>query len=123
MSDVKDRPVKINVGGQEYDIAFNLNVWETVLEVYTTPFALIRDLLGKDGRRVKAVKTTLAALLDEAVEIHNEIAEKKLKAPTKGQLGRMLQLPDMPSIAGTLLEAIDRALPRPIETAGEESKN
>jgi hypothetical protein len=113
MSDVKDRPVQVTVNGQEYEIVFNLNVWENILEVYSTPFALMRDLLGKDGQRAKAVKTALAALLAEAVDIHNESAEKKLKAPTKTQLGRMLSLADMPAMARIILEALHRSLPEP----------
>lgn len=127
MSSIKDKPVKLTLNGVTYDLVFNLNVMEDVFDQYESFEALNRDLISKkDKARIKAIKVTLKALIDDAVSFHNETHTEKLSHLSIEQIGRLLKKRDMPVIVGIILEAQSRAMPevnlRDGKTEGE-SKN
>jgi len=122
MSGIKDKPVEITLNGIEYKLVFNLNVLETVTEKYDTIKAFTKALWGNEKESVRAIKTGLKALLDEAVDIHNESANEKERLPhlTATQIGRLLAAYDRPIIMAFILEALNKSLPSPEKG---ESKN
>ncbi len=122
MSSIKDKPVEIILNGIEYKLVFNLNVLEVVTEKYESIKAFLKALRGNEKGSVLAIKTGLKALLDEAIDIHNESAHENEKLPhlTATQIGRMLAPYDRPIIVAFIMEALNRALPSPEKG---ESKN
>lgn len=120
MSEVKDRPVEITLDGIEYKLLFNLNVVEEVLEQYKNIGAFTKALMG--GNSAKAVKIALKALIDEAVDTHNEANADKMKKLSAAQIGRMLSIRDKPIIIGIIMEALKRSLPEPVKAGEEEIK-
>lgn len=121
MSNVKDRPVEFTLDGVEYKLIFNLNVTEVVLDKYKNIGTFSGALLR--GNSAKAVKVALKALIDEAVDLHNETNIEKLKKLSSAQIGRMLSIRDKPVIVGIIMEALKRSLPEPINTGEGDSKN
>jgi hypothetical protein len=122
MSDVKDRAVKITLCGIEYDLIFDLNVTEEIVEKYGSISAFTKKLFGDEQSCVKAIKAALTALVNESVEVHNESSSDKMALLTAKQVGRFLSLEDRPIICGIIMEAVKRSLPQ-VTIQGDELKN
>lgn len=77
--------------GQEYHLAFNLNVMQTIQEEYGSLDEWGKKTEGKDGEPdAKAVIFGFAAMINEGIDIDNEDNGTDVKPLTLKQVGRLI---------------------------------
>lgn len=85
--------------GQEYHLAFNLNVMETIQEEYGSLDTWGKLTEGENGEsNAKAVIFGFAAMLNEGVDIDNEDNGTDIKPLTLKQVGRLIGAVGMDAI-------------------------
>lgn len=85
--------------GNEYPLAFNLNVMETIQEEYGSLDEWGKQAEGGNGEpNAKAVIFGFAAMLNEGVDIDNEDNGTDIKPLTLKQVGRLIGTVGMDTI-------------------------
>lgn len=80
----------ITYKGEEYELAFNLNVMEEIQNEYGSVEAwgdLVEDTAEP---KAKDIKYGFTAMLNEGIDIYNETAEEKRPFFTAKQVGRII---------------------------------
>jgi hypothetical protein len=103
VKNVLNKAVKLELGGIEYDLKYDLNAFAELEDSYGS----ITDVLLKmEQGSAKAIRALVWAGL-----LNNE------NYPTEKEVGQMINLSDMADIAGKIQEAIVAAMPE------QEGKN
>lgn len=77
--------------GQEYHLAFNLNVMQAIQDEYGTLDEWGKQTEGENGEpNAKAVIFGFAAMLNEGIDIDNEDNNTDIKPLTLKQVGRLI---------------------------------
>jgi hypothetical protein len=104
-SELKNKGVKFNLKGKEYELKFDMNTFCELEEVYGDINQAFEDLQNK---KIKAVR----ALIYSAVKTENE-------SVTLQEVGQMLTLNDMEKLGAAINEALSIAMPEITENMGE----
>ena len=112
----------VNYKGNDYELAFNLNVMELIQEEYGTieAWAEKTDATDKEAD-IKAVIFGLTEMVNEGIEIYNEDHENEKdfeprKPLTKKQVGRMISEIGLAAVTEKINEKV-------IESAKSDEKN
>lgn len=68
MSDLRPQPRKINLGGQEFGLLFDLNVIDDIQEKFDISISELPNLLKTERTAVKPIRYILTALINEAID-------------------------------------------------------
>jgi len=104
-AELKNKGVKFNLEGKEYELKFDMNTFCELEEVYGDINQAFEDLQNK---KIKAVR----ALIYSAVKAENESVTLK-------EVGQMLTLHDMEKLGAAINEALVIAMPEVTENMGE----
>lgn len=109
-----DKKMVIKLRGNEYPMAFNLNVIEAIQEKYGT-IVNWQDKMtpAKDGEaQFKDIKWTLMSFINEGIEIENDENEEKRPLITEKQLGRLItSMEDIKSVSEAIMNAVTQNVP------------
>lgn len=93
--------------GQEYHLAFNLNVMQAIQEEYWSLDEWGKQMEGEDGEpNAKAVIFGFAAMLNEGIDIDNEDTGADIKPLTLKQVGRLIGAVGMDAITAQMQEIV-----------------
>ena len=68
MSDLKPKPVTIELGGKEYGLLFTLNAIDDIQDRLDIPISGIGDLLSDERMAFKGLRILLTILINEAID-------------------------------------------------------
>lgn len=104
-SELKNKGVKFNLEGKEYELKFDMNTFCELEDVYGDINKAFEDL---QSRKIKAIR----ALIYSAVKSENENVTLK-------EVGQMLTLQDMEKLGTAINEALQVSMPEAGENMGE----
>jgi hypothetical protein len=104
-SELKNKGVKFNLEGKEYELKFDMNTFCELEDVYGDINKAFEDL---QNRKIKAIR----ALIYSAVKAENENVTLK-------EVGQMLTLQDMEKLGTAINEALQVSMPEVGENMGE----
>jgi hypothetical protein len=104
-SELKNKGVKFNLKGNEYELKFDMNTFCELEEVYGDINQAFEDL---QNRKIKAIR----ALIYSAVKAENDKVTLK-------EVGQMLTLQDMERLGTAINEALQVSMPEAGENVGE----
>lgn len=107
MSDLKPKPIEIEIGGKKYGLLFNLNAIDAIQDRFDIPISQLADLL-KDERKVfKVLKGLLAILINEAID-DSESGEPHV---TEDFIGRKILVANIPDLKNQAMLAMAAGIP------------
>lgn len=93
--------------GQEYHLAFNLNVMQAIQEEYGSLDEWGKQTEGENGEpNAKAVIFGFAAMLNEGIDIDNEDNNADIKPLTLKQVGRLIGTVGMDAITEQMQDIV-----------------
>ncbi len=107
MSDLKVQGKNIILKGTELKLVFDLNVMDLISEDYPTV-----DDMAKALDTPKGQKIILTALINDAIENHNEISADKLDLVNSRWIGKQLSPLDMNNISNLIVELFRLSIPQ-----------
>jgi hypothetical protein len=96
-SELKNKGVKFQLNGKDYELKFDMNTFCELEEVYGDINQAFEDLQNK---KIKAIR----ALIYSAVKSEDETVTLK-------DVGKMLTLQDMEQLGTSINEALNKAMP------------
>lgn len=115
MSDLRPKPVEIEIGGKKHGLLFNLNAIDAIQDKFDIPISQLSDLL-KDERKVfKVLKGLLAILINEAID-DSETGEPHV---SDDYIGRKIKVADISNLKSRVLLAMAAGIP----TSDEDDDN
>jgi hypothetical protein len=108
-----DKKMVIKLRGNEYPMAFNLNVIEAIQDKYGTIVNWQDKITPKNNEvQIKDIKWTLMSFINEGIEIENDENEVKKPLITEKQLGRMITgFEDIQSASQSIMDAVTQNVP------------
>ena len=100
-SELKNKGVKFQLKGKEYELKFDMNTFCELEEVYGDINQAFEDL---QNRKIKAIR----ALIYSAIKVENENVTLK-------EVGQMLTLNDMEKLGTAINEALQVSMPESTE--------
>ena len=100
-SELKNKGVKFQLKGKEYELKFDMNTFCELEEVYGDINQAFEDL---QNRKIKAIR----ALIYSAIKVENENVTLK-------EVGQMLTLSDMEKLGTAINEALQVSMPEVTE--------
>lgn len=104
-SELKNKGIKFNLQGTDYELRFDMNTFCELEEVYGDINTAFEDL---QNQKIKAIR----ALIYSAIKVENENVTLK-------EVGQMLTLQDMEKLGTAINEALLIAMPDVTENMGE----
>ncbi|GAA0109245.1 tail assembly chaperone [Clostridium tertium] len=104
-SELKNKGIKFNLQGTDYELRFDMNTFCELEEVYGDINTAFEDL---QNQKIKAIR----ALIYSAIKVENENVTLK-------EVGQMLTLQDMEKLGTAINEALLIAMPEVTENMGE----
>lgn len=104
-SELKNKGIKFNLQGTDYELRFDMNTFCELEEVYRDINTAFEDL---QNQKIKAIR----ALIYSAIKVENENVTLK-------EVGQMLTLQDMEKLGTAINEALLIAMPEVTENMGE----
>ena len=68
MSDLKPKPVLIELGGKEFGLLFSLNAIDDIQERFDIPISELGDFMRDERTAIRAVRTLLTILINEWID-------------------------------------------------------
>jgi len=96
-SELKNKGVKFQLKGNEYELKFDMNTFCELEEIYGDINQAFEDL---QNRKIKAIR----ALIYSAIKVENESVTLK-------EVGQMLTLQDMEKLGTAINEALQVSMP------------
>lgn len=115
MSDLRPLAQKIIIKGREFDIAFNLNIMDTIQDETGLPVAeFIGDVLSSENCKFKELRYLLYLMINEGIEIWNDEHPHDTKQKLKlHQVGALLDLEGISDIMASITYYILSTFPQP----------
>jgi len=103
MSDLRPKPVEIEIAGNKYEILLSLDVIDAIQDSFDMPFADVTSMIFDSRKRSSTLKRLMPILI-------NETAEKELVRAK--DLGKLITFADMKPLTDAILEAMGISLPK-----------
>ena len=107
MSDLRPKPLKIEIGGKEYGLLFNLNAIDEIQDALDLPISEVYKAMNDERRVFKVLKTMLAVMINEAI---ND-AESGEEHVTPEFVGRKIKVSDIKSMKEKAYKAFTDGMP------------
>jgi len=107
MSDLKPKHTKINLGGKEYGMLFNLNAIDEIQDRFDIPISEFDELMSSERKVYKAIKVIVTILVNEAID-DSESGEPHV---TEAFVGRKIAASDIALMTGSIFEALTGSIP------------
>ena len=116
MSDLKPTGIALMIDGVERHLLFTLNVDDDIQAHFDAPIEEVVNMLTDKKTASKALKFTLAALLNDEVDRLDHAGEKhNLKKYTEQEVGWLITRENMAEVMIAVLKAYGLSLPEPDE--------
>ncbi len=108
MSDLKPKPITIELGGKEYGLLFSINVIDEIQDKFDIPISGLPELL-KDERQVfKILRFLFTIMINEAID-DSESGEPHVDEKF---VGRKITVFDIPQLKDKVFGAFANGMPK-----------
>lgn len=107
MSDLKPKPIGLELGGKEYGLLFNLNAIEEIQDKFDIPISKLTDLMRDERQVFKVLKSLLAILINEAIDD----AENGDPHIDERFVGRKITVAEIPKLKEKIFAAFTDGMP------------
>ena len=108
MSDLKPKRTKIELGGKEYGLLFNLNAIDDIQDKFDISISNMADLMSDERKVFKVLKFLLATLINEAID-DDESGEPHV---TESFIGRKITPAKIPELKNAIMAAFSEGTPK-----------
>lgn len=117
MNNVKNRPVRIDLGAQSFEIEFDFNVLCEIQERYGS-----LDTLDERLQDVREIRWLLTVLLNEAIDKENDNGAAKQHVD-ESWVGRTVNFKNIGELAAKIAEAFGASMPDTSAEAEDEGED
>jgi|GEM_PF-746989 len=104
---IKESTTPFELNGTKYNLVMNFNVIEAIQEEYGD-----FDAITERFHEIKVLKFLLTAMINEAVDIHNDTHEDKLRKVTAPYVGRYLDNDAITRAFNVMTQAMTKNMPQ-----------
>ena len=118
MSDLRPKPLKIEIGGKEYGLLFNLNAIDEIQDKLDIPLSKLYEAMNDERRVFKVLKTMLAVMINEAIDD----AESGDPHVDEKFIGRKIKVSDISNLKSSVYSAFTDSMPEASDDPNVESE-
>ena len=117
MSDLRPKPITIEIGGKEYGLLFNLNAIDEIQDQLDLPLSKFYEAMSDERKVFKVLKTMLAAMINEAIDDGGEGEHV-----TPQFIGRKIRISDISTLKDSVFKAFTNSMPEASDDPNAESE-
>lgn len=119
MSDLRPKPTKIELGGKEYGLLFDLNAIDEIQDRFDIPISQMPELMADERKAFKVLKTLLCVLINEAIDD----AESGEPHVTEAFIGRKITVAEIPNMKNAIYASFSSGTPESEEDEDPNAKS
>lgn len=105
MSELRPKPLKIEIGGKEYGLLFNLNAIDEIQDQLDLPLSRLYEAMSDERKVFKILRTMLTVMINEAID------EEGGERVTEKFIGRKINPLDIQKLKNSVFTAFTQSMP------------
>ena len=112
MSELNPKGNALTIGKRTYNLVFSVNIIDDIQDRFDKPISELPTLLQDERMRFKVTKYLVCALVNEAVDIHNDTSDEKWEKVDERYIGRNMTTQNIATYTTVIMKTFADSAPK-----------